>query len=72
MQAIKAVYKDNVFKPLEPVPVSGDYEVVITFIEPVADVKPKLPMSELIGILKGKGWVADDFDAPLDEMKEYM
>ena len=25
-----------------------------------------------MGSMKGKIWMADDFDAPLDEMKEYM
>ncbi|MGF1538479.1 MAG: DUF2281 domain-containing protein [Elainellaceae cyanobacterium] len=24
------------------------------------------------GLLKGKIWMADDFDAPLEEMKDYM
>ncbi|ALJ68441.1 MULTISPECIES: DUF2281 domain-containing protein [unclassified Synechocystis] len=24
------------------------------------------------GVLKGKIWMADDFDAPLEEMQEYM
>jgi hypothetical protein len=24
------------------------------------------------GLLKGKIWMSDDFDAPLDEMKDYM
>ena len=32
----------------------------------------KRPRSELYGIFKGKIWMADDFDAPLEEMKEYM
>ncbi|MCL2065125.1 MAG: DUF2281 domain-containing protein [Candidatus Cloacimonetes bacterium] len=32
----------------------------------------KRPMKEFKGILKGKIWIADDFDEPLDEMKEYM
>ncbi|MCL2035239.1 MAG: DUF2281 domain-containing protein [Oscillospiraceae bacterium] len=32
----------------------------------------KRPRSEMRGILKGKVWMADDFDAPLEEMKEYM
>ena len=26
----------------------------------------------LFGCMKGKSWVSDDFDAPLDEMWEYM
>jgi len=25
-----------------------------------------------LGILKGKIWMADDFDAPLEDLKEYM
>jgi len=24
------------------------------------------------GCMKGKSWIADDFNAPLEEMKEYM
>ncbi|MCL2054088.1 MAG: DUF2281 domain-containing protein [Oscillospiraceae bacterium] len=26
----------------------------------------------LFGCMKGKTWTADDFNAPLDEMREYM
>ena len=32
----------------------------------------KRPFSELRGLLKDKVWMSDDFDAPLDEMKDYM
>ena len=34
--------------------------------------KTKRPRSEMRGILKGKVFMSDDFDAPLEEMKEYM
>jgi len=34
--------------------------------------KTKRPRSEMRGILKGKVFMADDFDAPLEEMREYM
>lgn len=30
------------------------------------------PYYRKAGMFKGKGWIADDFDAPLDEFKEYM
>ena len=30
------------------------------------------PMLELKGIFKGKIWMSDDFNEPLEEMKEYM
>ena len=32
----------------------------------------KMSVSELRGLLKGKIRISDDFDAPLEEMKEYM
>ena len=35
MFAIKAVYDGSTFKPKEPIPVNGEYEVVITFTTPV-------------------------------------
>jgi len=34
--------------------------------------KPKLPRSAVRGCLKDKVWMADDFNAPLEEMQEYM
>ena len=38
MQAIKAVYDGLTFKPRQPIPVQGYYEVVITFLEPIDPV----------------------------------
>jgi predicted DNA-binding antitoxin AbrB/MazE fold protein len=35
MYAIKAIYDGNSFKPEEPIPVEGKYEVVITFTKPI-------------------------------------
>jgi len=35
MQAINAIYDGNFFKPTEPIPVEGKYEVVITFTKPI-------------------------------------
>ena len=36
MQAIKAVYDGVDFKPKQAIPVSGQYEVVITFLEQIS------------------------------------
>ena len=38
------------------------------------DVKKlsKRPFSEMRGIFKGEIWMSDDFNAPLEEFKEYM
>ena len=36
MQAIRAVYDGISFKPKQDIPVQGHYDVVITFLEPIA------------------------------------
>ena len=78
MYAVKAIYDGINFKPRQPISVNGKYEVVIIFLEPVendivnSEKSKKRPLSELRGFLKGKVWMADDFNAPLDELKEYM
>jgi hypothetical protein len=35
MQTINAIFDGNIFKPTEPIPVKGTYEVLITFTKPV-------------------------------------
>jgi hypothetical protein len=40
MHAIKAVYDGTTFNSKEPIPVDGEYEVVITFTSPVKTAKP--------------------------------
>ncbi len=37
-----------------------------------AEVEPKPDNRRGYGSLKGKIWMSPDFDAPLEEMKEYM
>ena len=35
MQTINAIFDGNYFKPMEPIPVEGKYEVLITFTKPI-------------------------------------
>ena len=80
MYAIKAIYDGVNFRPTQPIPVKENYEVVITFIEPIKKDTVKVPLeNEDIfvlpykrGCMKGKMWMADDFDAPLEDFREYM
>jgi len=78
MYAIKAIYDGTNFKFMQPIPVKETYEVVITFIEPIkkdtaiGNEPAKLPRSTGRGILKGRVWMSEDFNEPLEEMKEYM
>jgi predicted DNA-binding antitoxin AbrB/MazE fold protein len=70
MYAVKAIYDGVNFKPKQPISIKEEYEVVITFLEPVA--KKEHLRSAFIGSWKDKIWIADDFNEPLDELKEYM
>ncbi|MCL2215917.1 MAG: DUF2281 domain-containing protein [Defluviitaleaceae bacterium] len=78
MYAVKAIYDGVNFKPRQPISVIGKYEVAITFLEPVKEgvisdeQSKKRPLSELRGFMKGNVWMADDFNAPLEGMREYM
>ena len=78
MYAVRAVYDGINFKPRQPISVNEPYEVVITFLEPIINVIDdtnyiyKNPRSTFIGSWKNKIWMSDDFNEPLDEMKEYM
>ena len=81
MQAIKAVFDGINFRPTQPIPVSGQYEVVITFVEPIKEKKdlglrcllePDTTKTPVIGRMNGLVEIPADFDEPLDEMKEYM
>lgn len=36
------------------------------------EIANKKPISELYGSLSGKLWISDDFDAPIEDMEDYM
>jgi len=81
MYAVKAIYDGVSFKPKQPILIKEQYEVVITFIEPINKVIEKNPRFlrepdstkvPTIGEWDGMVVIPDDFDEPLDEMKEYM
>jgi antitoxin component of RelBE/YafQ-DinJ toxin-antitoxin module len=55
---------------LRPVQVNNNKATID--IIPNTDISKKRPRSEIIGLLKNKVWMADDFNEPLEEMKEYM
>ena len=59
---VKNVFEKIANKELSP----------IVFEETIKPKKAKRPFEEMRDIYKGKIWIADDFDAPLECMKEYM
>ena len=81
MFAIKAIYDGVNFKPKQPISVKESYEVIITFIEPISKLtinnprfrcEPDPTKTPTIGEWDGMVSIPDDFNEPLEEMKEYM
>lgn len=73
----KVVYIPNDHKlnlEVELPPDSPTGEAVVTLIFETTNVGQKRPnrMAELEGKYKGMIWMADDFDAPLEDFAEYM
>ena len=71
LTTIKGTYSNGRVTLLEPPPTEDAAEVLVTFTEkqPIA-YKPKQPV---FGYSKGLvQYMAPDFDAPPDELKEYM
>lgn len=62
---------ESIFKMIPTVKVRVKKVSDEVHLIPVAETK-KRPCSEFIGLYEGKVWMADDFDAPLEEFKEYM
>jgi hypothetical protein len=73
MPTVKAHFDGKVFVPDEPVDLEPGTptEVVIPDTIESAASKPS-DHPRLAGWLQGKAWIAPDFDAPLEDFREYM
>ena len=81
MATIEAVFEGGVFRPTEPVSLPEGSRVTVVVVDrpaptgdaPPADSAPaKRDRPPMFGALKGKMWIAPDFDEPLEEFKDYM
>ena len=52
MHTIKAIYDGTNFRLMQPIPVKENYEVFITFVEPIKDNQNNI--MKFAGIWKGK------------------
>jgi len=69
LTAIKGYYEKGQIILQEEAPVQQKTDVIITFLteETTPDLKKRIP-----GGLKGKVSIPDNFDEPLDDLKDYM
>lgn len=68
MVAIKGHFDGKVIVPDEPHDLRPGQSVVVQ-PQPIA---PAAPPVRRAGSAEGKIWIADDFDAPLEDFKDYM
>ena len=69
LTTIKGYYEEGHIVLSEQAPVHSKTEVMVTFLtEPVE----KKPAKRIPGSLKGKVDLPDDFNEPLDDLKDYM
>ena len=68
LTAIRATYRQGQIIWHETPPVEADTEVIVTFLEKTSSTrKPRKA-----GSLAGRGSIPDDFNEPLDDLREYM
>ncbi|CAN5501139.1 hypothetical protein BH10PLA1_BH10PLA1_23290 [soil metagenome] len=72
MVAIKGHFDGKVIVPDEPHDLRPGQTVIVQ-AEPAVQADDKLQHpTRKAGSAKGKIWMADDFDAPLEDFKDYM
>ncbi|HEX8314791.1 MAG TPA: DUF2281 domain-containing protein [Flavisolibacter sp.] len=69
LTAVKGYYEDGQIFFKETPPITERTEVIVTFL---TEERMEEPKKRMLGLLEGKIIVPDDFDEPLDELKEYM
>ena len=67
LTTVKGVYENGQVIFSEVPPVTERTEVIITFLTE----EKKEPKKRTLGLLEGKAKLPDDFDEPLDELKDY-
>lgn len=69
LATIKGYYEKGRIIMSEDAPVQSKTEVIITFLTEPEEQKP---LKRTPGGLKGKVSLPDDFNEPLDDLKDYM
>ena len=70
--AIKGIYENGKIILTEEPPVKSKAEVMITFLTSPDDGEKTTKQKVVIGLLEGKIKLPDDFNEPLDDLKDYM
>ncbi len=70
LTAIKGYYEKGQVILREVPPVNKKTEVIVTFLS--SDDAPMSHPKRILGLLEGKITISDDFNEPLNDLKDYM
>ena len=68
LTTVEGIYENGQIIWSEPPPATKRAKVLVTFTEEIREDAPKLRQ---FGTMKGEIWMAEDFNEPLDDLKEY-
>lgn len=69
---VKGVYDGDKITLTEEPPVKTKTEVMVTFLSNETEKQNKGKQKIILGLLEGKIKISDDFNEPLDDLKDYM
>ncbi|MCU0339675.1 MAG: DUF2281 domain-containing protein [Spirosomaceae bacterium] len=70
--SVNGVFEDGRLILLESPPTTKKSKVVVTFLEELDTLPKSTTRKRPFGIAKGTIQLSDDFNEPLDDLKEYM
>ncbi len=71
LTAVEGIYENGQISWSEPPPAQKKMKVVVTFLEEIEPLPTPLK-PRVGGSMKGEIWMSDDFNEPLDDLKDYM
>lgn len=72
LRTITGTYENGRIIWHETPPVKERTEVIVTFLESKEDKISSNKRKRRGGTMKGEVWISDDFNAPLDDLNDYM
>jgi hypothetical protein len=72
LTTVKGVYDHGKITLTEAPPVKTRADVMVTFLSPDEKNTVKQKQKIILGMLEGKIKLPDDFNEPLDDLKDYM
>jgi hypothetical protein len=72
LTAIEGYYEKGEIVLKEIPPVATKTAVIVTFLTDLGNQQPIKPTKRVLGALEGKIKIPDDFNEPLEDLKDYM